>query len=601
MTNRQSHARGFAPLIVASVAIALSLPAHAGAAVKPPEGAAKPTPGSGIGTAAAMNNPRCNTSEPRYGVYGRFNGGGAATMGTGGICVKPWKQGDDNGGATYRGVTADSIRIVAVVPNEQQITVQAQQGGTPPTDRVTGERGSYRDAVYDYFLPYAKGYEQWGRDLEIVFIESSGSDEVAQRSDVVKVMAEKPFAVLDISPVGLDFLEAEVAKSKTPVFGYATTTKKALQQAPYRWGQTDAQASAINVAEFLGKQIVGQPAEHAGDPELQKQKRKFGVIYNPETIDIAQFERYFKKFGGTVAVMEAYESNGSTIGDATLAQQYAPVAVAKMKEQGVNNVILFSDVAMTGQVTKEATKIGFHPEWTITGAVYQDLSILSRGTYDQDQWSHAFGISNLSPCSPPACPLGAPQPPPSTNVLDWYWGLKQATSSVTVPSFIGWVLAGIHTAGPNLTPQTFKQGLFSIPATGGAASGYPVGFMMGYGRTAGLPYDEYMQLGLDFAPVWYDKDSTSQSQVTGTVDKGTTWYVDGAKRYRGGEWPTKRFAFFDKASSVSHFDTRQTPEPTHIGVCAGCPSDTGRGGDWKVPSSSGFTIPAGGAEPTTAS
>ena len=103
--------------------------------------------------------------------------------------------------------------------------------------------------------------------------------------------------------------------------------------------------------------------------------------------------------------------------------------------------------------------------------------------------------------APPAKSLSV-----QTNPLEWYWGAGVGTQVTSVvPRDLVWLMRGIHTAGPNLTPKTFQQGLFSIPATGGAASGYTDGQRWsGYGQTPGLPYDEYMDLGLDFAPVWWD-------------------------------------------------------------------------------------------------
>ncbi|MEX1009647.1 MAG: hypothetical protein WD271_17650 [Acidimicrobiia bacterium] len=584
--NTACAAVAIAVLLVVGMAIAVP----AMAAVERQAGAGKPTPGSGMGTQAALTNPRCTVNE-RTAPYGRFT---STIVGGGPLCVKPWSDGDDNGGKTSRGITADRITIVAVVPNDQQIDIQAQQGGTPPVNRTDMSRGKYEDAVHDYLLAYMKYYETWGRDIEIKFVKSTGSDEQTQRADSVTVKAEKPFAVLDLTPVGLDVLEAEMAKAKILVYGYATTTKKALAQAPYRWGQTDAQSSAINAGEVLGKQLVGKKAEHAGDENLQGQTRKFGAVYIQDVIDIDQFKSYLEKYGGTLTTENSYRSNGSTIGDATLAQEQAPIIVTKMKNSGVTTVVLFTDVEMTKALLLQATKQEWNPEWFLTGAVYQDLAILAR-PYDQQQFAHAFGISNLSPWVVPA-----PAPPPPektlgtlTNTLNWYWGEGVATSSLTVPSFLIWVLSGVHTAGPNLTPKTFRQGLFAVPATGGAASGYPVGFMTGYGKNPGLPYDEYLQLGLDFAPVWWDPDTTGPSQAIGSEGQGVTWYVDGAKRYKSGTWPKTPFKWFDKTGSVVKFDTSPTPTATYAGPCEGCPSQGGTG-QYGAPNTNGFVAKAAG-------
>ena len=115
-------------LIVALCGAAVAVRSAAAGALPP--GAAKPTAGSGIGTAAALDNPKCAHDDPSYGVYGRFN---STVVGGGAVCVKPWKAGADNGGATSPGVTKTAIKVFAVVPNEQQIN---SPGGTAPTNRA---------------------------------------------------------------------------------------------------------------------------------------------------------------------------------------------------------------------------------------------------------------------------------------------------------------------------------------------------------------------------------------------------------------------------------------------------------------------------------
>ena len=58
--QRRNGAR-FVVIVAAFVAASTfaSAAVAAGAAVKPPPGAAKPIAGSGIGTTAALNNPKC--------------------------------------------------------------------------------------------------------------------------------------------------------------------------------------------------------------------------------------------------------------------------------------------------------------------------------------------------------------------------------------------------------------------------------------------------------------------------------------------------------------------------------------------------------------
>jgi hypothetical protein len=117
--------------------------------------------------------------------------------------------------------------------------------------------------------------------------------------------------------------------------------------------------------------------------------------------------------------------------------------------------------------------------------------------------------------------------------------------------------------------------------------------MSGYGKNAGLPYDEYLQVGLDFAPMWWDPETTGPSQGTGVEGKGVAWYVDGGKRYTARTVPKQPFAWYDEASAVYQFDTRPTPPPRYAGDCDGCPSTGGPGQSGT--NASGFIARAGGA------
>jgi hypothetical protein len=598
--HRRTGSRLIASLAaIVTIGGALIVPAvastSAGAATLPrPEGAGPPVPASGVGTTAALENPRCHKTNPAgdslYFGYGRFD---STFIGGGPVCVKEWKDGDDNGGATWQGVTKDKVTVVAVLPNEQEL----QSDPVTPKHLVDKSPSTYEDAVHDWVLPQMKFYETWGRDVEIRFVTSSGDDEAAQRADVVKIKAMKPFAVFHLIVKGLDVLETELAKAHIPTMGYSTTATKANLQAPYRWGLSDAQSSAINSAEVIGKQLLGKKAQFGGD-DVKNETRKFGAIYIKTLVDYPKFQAYFKKYGGTIASANAYDASGSTFGDPTVSAEQAPTMVARMKAAGVTTVIMLSDFSMNQNLMKEATKQEWFPEWFFTGAVYADIGILSR-LYPTDQSRHAFGISFLSPFTEPDPPPAPGQVPLSTLVdgpnasLNWYWGIDAATQAGAVSSNILWILRGIQAAGPHLTPKTFAQGQFSIPAAGGAAQNRTNSFLSGYGKNPGLPYDEYAQNGLDFAPYWWDPDTTGPSNGQGELGKGVGWYANGAKRYKSGSWPKKQFGWFDKSTSVYHFETRQTPAPTSVGPCQGCPS-TGGPGQSGVQDKSGFVAKAYG-------
>ena len=129
--------------------------------VKPPKGAGAGRRGPGMGTPAAMDDPRCNVGDA-FGAYGRWN---TSTVGTGPACVRPFKEGEKNGGATAQGVTADSVKVVAVIPAPDRSAAQVK--AAPPVYRTDSSSSTWENAVHDYLFAYHDFYEQWGRSIDV--------------------------------------------------------------------------------------------------------------------------------------------------------------------------------------------------------------------------------------------------------------------------------------------------------------------------------------------------------------------------------------------------------------------------------------------------
>ena len=126
-------------------------------------------------------------------------------------------------------------------------------------------------------------------------------------------------------------------------------------------------------------------------------------------------------------------------------------------------------------------------------------------------------------------------------------------------------------------PVIVKGNLFAAPAYGGSASDDVYTIRQGFGRTDGLPYDEYLPGNKDFTAAWWDPDTVGPPLTNLGLPggQGTLWYLNGAQRYYAGHWPTKPLKFFDKSKAIYQFDAPATP-PVPV-PCNGCPSETGQG------------------------
>jgi hypothetical protein len=583
---------------IAIVSASVALTAGHGYAVgpnvvvaKPPKGAAKPVPGTGIGTQAAMEDPRCRTGA-QYGVYGKWD---TSFVGGGPPCVRSFKQGESNGGATTPGVTAKSIKLVAVLPTPERSNQQALAAQL--NNLATNSRGTWEDAIHDYLVANLPHYETWGRDIDVSFYTSTGIDETAQRADAVAILAMKPFAVINFDSFGLDTLMARLAQAKVVNESFSVSPEESAAQAPYRWGGNDTDAAATASAEVIGKNLVGKKAQYAGSDTVKSQVRKFGLVTIKDVIDEGRFKQTLGKYKGTIATTNTYVGSGGALGDPTVAQEQAPVMVTRMKDAGVTTVILFTDVAMNKALMEQATAQQWSPEWFVTGAGYFDLPVIAQ-QYPDEQAEHTFGISLITPYFDLPDDVTAITGP--TGAFNWFLGPNLGTTSGAVPGGLDWFLDGIHNAGPKLTPQTFEQGLFAAPATANPSHN-PLVILTGYGRTTGLPYAAYNPGPADFAPMWMDPHTRGISLGSNTEVPHVSWYIDGGRRYASGQWP-KNLVWFDKSNSIKQLDGLPSGAtlPTAAPPCpqGACPSTGAAGPTTGSPKPSGFVAKAWSATGT---
>ena len=64
-------------------------------------------------------------------------------------------------------------------------------------------------------------------------------------------------------------------------------------------------------AEFIGKQLAGKKAQYAGDPAMQDQTRKFGVVPS-NVIDVELVQQTLAKYGGKIAPNATITYPGTT-------------------------------------------------------------------------------------------------------------------------------------------------------------------------------------------------------------------------------------------------------------------------------------------------
>jgi hypothetical protein len=112
------------------------------------------------------------------------------------------------------------------------------------------------------------------------------------------------------------------------------------------------------------------------------------------------------------------------------------------------------------------------------------------------------------------------------------------------------LFTGIHLAGPNLSPQTWQQGLFSYPPSG---EGRVTSTTVSFGNHGKWPFTDYTAFD-DVTEIWWDPSAAGEDEV-GNRGAGMYQYVDGGKRYLPGSMPTSEPKVFTRDGAVTVYDS----------------------------------------------
>jgi hypothetical protein len=240
------------------------------------------------------------------------------------------------------------------------------------------------------------------------------------------------------------------------------------------------------------------------------------------------------------AGIELTEQLTYTLNPATLQEQAGGI-ITKLKESGVTTVLFTGDPVAPTTFTQVATAQEYFPEWVIGPSTLVDVTAFAR-TYDQQQWAHAFGISYLSA-------RVVPQKDPVWSLYEWFHGTPPPADDTAGVLFPGPHLffQALQEAGPNLTPETFRDGLFALePVEGGTTINSE-----SWGDHGIWPETDFQGID-DWTEIWWDAEATGPDEIR-KEGKGMYRYVDGGLRYLPGSWTTD-LNVFQEAGSVTIYD-----------------------------------------------
>jgi hypothetical protein len=437
------------------------------------------------------------------------------------LCVPAWT-GGDNGGATTKGVTADTIHVAVGVPTSSTVEPGPVARDFAPEDQATERTLKVWQTYFNDRFVFS------GRYLQLHVVKVDSTDEEQARAAVREAAGQGMFAYIGHYAATNAAATAEAIKQKMVTFAFDYNPAPFYKDNhPYVYSfEMDSLRLSTLGSEFACKQFTETPVQWKNERMDQlfdyDGPRKFGlIIYQDEirTGSRAQSERNAAKCGIKYEEVVEYNLNDDTskIADAVL----------KMRQAGVTTIVVGVDPLTPAVLGYQAERTQYYPEWYCAAGC--DTNGTARLLPD-NQANHMIAFS-------PA------EIPRADADKDWYRAYKEmdpeGEPEVDYFRDLQQLAGGIQHAGPNLTPESFWKGLKTQPCR----TPDPIWSIGGCYRDPD-PTSEVQILGdytySDYVSfMWFDNAGDDPDSTSA----GAWCYMNMGARYRHGEIPTEPFPF----------------------------------------------------------
>ena len=420
----------------------------------------------------------------------------------------------NNGGATSKGVTADTIKVTWRIPadNGSAAAVQSAAGDgidiSDSHDDIVRTIQGITEYINSHFQLYGRKIVMDvfdGRGVGADEIQGAGQD--GANADAVTV-ADQKGAFLEANGGTAPYTDALARRNVVSIGVDYLSEEWYTERHPYVWVGVSCTQTVKMLAEYANKRLFGGTADHAGDG-MRGKPRKIAVIapensYYQDCVKTMVAD--LAKEGHSLADNLTYALDINTI------SQDSSAIIARLSADGITSVLMVTDPVSPLFFSSKATQQRYNPEWVIAGTAATDTDVVAQ-QYDQGEWQHAFGLRTFfagrareETDAYAAFKAARPDQEPAGLAL---YGIYSRLLEMAI---------GFQMAGPNLTPANFGTGIQSF----GGGTGF-------YGTLRGRPGLHSLQTDAD--EVYYDPNAISSFNGA----KGA--YVPTTPHYELGQWP----------------------------------------------------------------
>lgn len=444
----------------------------------------------------------------------------------------------DNGGATYRGVSGDEIRIIYFFYTGCRSSSRGREcppansmvdlGKPPAENEDVIARGVRRLQSYfnERFQTYGRFAHFW------VHYSSNFTAESLRARAIEHIKLIDPFAVVHgIS--ALPYTEVMSQKGVLTFNSAVGTPSEFFRKYPKLiWSYLPSlELHARSYSSMLCRQVVNRPVAFSGNAGHNGQPRVLGMLrpdpdptigYGPTLAEFAdQVRSQVEACGGKFAVVANHPNGGRVQDDEEAAkeQQYQR-NMAEMNSKGVTTIIWAWGFDL-GRNTTAASRQGYFPEWILAGDNIMDGYDLGQ-LQDQQAFHERAWIQTVQARAPAfnqdLCFSAMREADPDTPEEDAALLCRLHLAYEAIRQ----LFVGIQVAGPRLNPATMDKGYHAIPPGPSNSPFVPACF---------YEPGDYTCIK-DATPMYWDRNGSAP----GSSSPGCWRMPDEGKRYTAEEW-----------------------------------------------------------------